>query len=108
MEALEDDICDLFADNHNNTLSQKDSSPQPGDNLHNKDSQGSCVKALMTPAQEKDLFLEKTPLLSDIDSNNNILQNALSDFLQKTKRHGRWCRFKKSVRRGLQHIRRYI
>ena len=108
MEALEDDISDLFADNHTNNLSQKDTNLQPGDNLHNNGSQGSSAKAPITHDKEKDLSLEQTPLLSDIDSNNNILQNALSDILQNTKHHGLWCRFKKSVRRGLQHIRRYI
>ena len=107
MEALEDDISVLFADNHNNNLSQKDTKPQPGDNLHSNGSQGSSAKALITHDKEKGLSLEQTPLLSDIDCNNNILQNDLSDILQNTKRHGPWCRFKKSVRRGLQHIRRY-
>ena len=108
MEALEDDISNLFADSHDNSLSQKETSPQPGDNQDNNGLQGSSISALMTHNQEKDHSQEQTHVLSDIDSNNNIFQNALSNIVQKTKHHGRWCRFKKSVRRGLQHIRRYI
>ena len=106
MEALEDDISNLFADNHNNNLSQKDTSIQPGDHQDSNVLQGSSISALMTNAQEKGLSQEQNHVLSDVGC--NILPNTISNFLQKTKHHGRWCRFKKSVRRGLQQIRRYI
>ena len=108
MDALEDGISGLFDDTQNSNLSQMYSDPQPGDSLDNNGFQESGINAPMAEDQEKDLSQENADALSDIDHNNNLLQDAPSDFLQKTKHHGPWCRFKKSVRRGLRHIRRCI